>query len=111
MLETLEDDYYESEKNIKLYFGELDKSIMRDMIVKDKKRLDNRGYSDIRDISCEISVLPRTHGSALFTRGETQSLAVATLGTKIDEHKIEGVDGAFWKRYMIHYNFPSYSVG
>lgn len=111
VLETLEDDYPESEKNIKLYFGELEKSIMRDMIVKDKKRLDNRGYSDIRDISCEISVLPRTHGSALFTRGETQSLAVATLGTKIDEQKIEGLDGSFWKRYMLHYNFPSYSVG
>ncbi|KPK96048.1 hypothetical protein AMJ80_02125, partial [bacterium SM23_31] len=60
---------------------------------------------------CEISLLPRTHGSALFTRGETQSLAVTTLGTKIDEQKIEGLDGSFWKSYMLHYNFPSFCVG
>ena len=66
--------------------------------------------NDIRQISVEVGVLPRTHGSCLFTRGETQALAVATLGTKSDEHG-RGARGPSWKSYMLHYNFPPFSVG
>ena len=74
-------------------------------------RIDGRGLDDIRDISCKIGLLPRTHGSAVFTRGQTQALCVTTLGTKIDEQKIEAVHGDFSKSYMLHYNFPPFSVG
>ena len=75
------------------------------------KRADGRGHSDVRQITCEPSVLPRTHGSAVFTRGETQALAVATLGSSSDEQKIDALEGESWKSYMLHYNFPPFSVG
>ncbi len=110
-LKTLEEEYPDSEKKIKKYFGEIEKNTIRDIILKDSVRLDGRSNTDVRDITCEIAVLPRTHGSALFTRGETQSIAVTTLGTKIDEQKIEGLDGSSCKSFMLHYNFPSFSVG
>ncbi len=110
-LKTLEEEYPESEKKIKKYFSEIEKNTIRDLIIKDSVRLDGRSKTDVRDIMCEIAVLPRTHGSALFTRGETQSIAVTTLGTKIDEQKIEGLDGSSWKSFMLHYNFPSFCVG
>lgn len=84
---------------------------MRDMIIKEKKRLDGRGLKDIRNISCEIGVLPRTHGSALFTRGQTQSLAVTTLGTKSDEQRIDAIYGEESKSFMLHYNFPPFATG
>lgn len=111
VLQALEEEYPESEQKINLYFSEQEKNIIRDLIIKEGQRLDRRNTTDVREIDCEISLLPRTHGSALFTRGETQSLAVTTLGTKIDEQKIEGLDGSFWKSYMLHYNFPSFCVG
>jgi polyribonucleotide nucleotidyltransferase len=109
--EALAETYPEQESLIGEIFYDTEKEIMRKMILDEKVRIDGRGYDEIRDISCEIAVLPRTHGSALFTRGETQSLTVTTLGTKVDEQKIEGLDGASWKTYMLHYNFPSFSVG
>jgi polyribonucleotide nucleotidyltransferase len=84
---------------------------MRDMILSAGKRLDGRGVTDIRPITGEVSVLPRTHGSALFTRGETQSLATTTLGTKSDEQILDGLLPETTKRFMLHYNFPPYSVG
>jgi polyribonucleotide nucleotidyltransferase len=84
---------------------------MRRMILSDGKRLDGRGMTDIRPITCEIGVLPRTHGSALFTRGETQSLTSATLGTKMDEQILDGLLPETTKRFMLHYNFPPFSVG
>ena len=111
ILEALAEEYPEQENWIKTFFHDVEKEIVREMIIKKKVRIDGRGYDDIRDITCEISVLPRTHGSALFTRGETQSLTVATLGTKVDEQKIEGLDGSSFKSYMLHYNFPPFSVG
>ncbi|MFC1493189.1 polyribonucleotide nucleotidyltransferase, partial [candidate division KSB1 bacterium] len=74
-------------------------------------RLDGRGYTDVRPITIELGVLPRTHGSALFTRGETQSLTVVTLGTKEDEQKIEGLEDSHYSNYILHYNFPAFSVG
>ncbi len=84
---------------------------MRHMILKDGKRLDGRGVTDIRPIVCEVSLLPRAHGSALFQRGETQSLTSTTLGTKMDEQTIDGLLPETSKRFMLHYNFPPYSVG
>jgi len=88
------------------------KKDMRQMILETGKRLDGRGYEQIRPITCEVGVLPRAHGSALFTRGETQSLGSVTLGTKLDEQIIDDIDREeFSKRFMLHYNFPPFSVG
>jgi polyribonucleotide nucleotidyltransferase len=84
---------------------------MRKMILDEGKRLDGRGVKDVRPITCEIGLLPRTHGSALFTRGETQSLTSATLGTKLDEQILDGLQPESTKRFMLHYNFPPFSVG
>jgi len=81
------------------------------MILQDNKRVDSRGFKDIRPISCEVAILPRTHGSALFTRGQTQSLAVTTLGTGEDQQLIEALEGEQYKTFMLHYNFPPFSVG
>jgi len=111
LMEELEEQFPECEVVIGRAFEEISKKIMRKMIFDEKKRVDGREYKDIRDISIDVSLLPRTHGSALFTRGETQALAVTTLGTKIDEQKIEGLEGESWKSYMLHYNFPPFSVG
>ena len=90
---------------------DIDRDDMRQMILKESRRLDGRGYKDIRPITCEIGILPRTHGSALFTRGETQSLTSVTLGTKLDEQTIDGLLPEATKRFMLHYNFPNFSVG
>ena len=91
---------------------ELEYDIVRKSILDKGKRTDGRGLEDIRPITCEIDVLPRTHGSALFTRGETQSLAVATLGTVMDEQMKDDIDGEKrYENFMLHYNFPPYSVG
>ncbi|MGA9116555.1 MAG: polyribonucleotide nucleotidyltransferase [Bacteroidota bacterium] len=84
---------------------------MRAMILSDGKRLDGRGLADVRDIHIEVGLLPRTHGSALFQRGETQSLTTLTLGTKMDEQIIDGLLPVDTKRFMLHYNFPPFSVG
>lgn len=109
--ESLAEEYPDMEMFISEVIHDLQKEIVRDMIVNKKVRIDGRKFDDIRPITCEVSVLPRTHGSALFTRGETQSLTVTTLGTKADEQKIERLEGASWKSYTLHYNFPSFSVG
>ena len=90
---------------------DLEKSIVRTDILKNKNRIDGRSLSDVRPISCEVGVLPRTHGSALFTRGETQAIVTATLGTSDDEQRIESLDGLQRERFMLHYNFPPFSVG
>jgi len=84
---------------------------MRSMILTEGRRLDGRGVKDIRPISCEVGLLPRTHGSALFQRGETQSLTTVTLGTKLDEQMVDGLLPESSKRFMLHYNFPPFSVG
>ena len=89
----------------------LEKDIVRTAIIKDKKRIDGRGLSDVRQIKCEVGVLPRTHGSALFTRGETQALVVTTLGMSDDEQRVESLNGMQRNRFMLHYNFPPFSVG
>ena len=89
----------------------IEKSIVRTDILKNKNRIDGRGLSDVRPISCEVGILPRVHGSALFTRGETQAIVTATLGTSDDEQRIESLDGLQRERFMLHYNFPPFSVG
>ena len=89
----------------------LEKDIVRTAIIKDKKRIDGRGLGDVRQIKCEVGVLPRTHGSALFTRGETQALVVTTLGMSDDEQRVESLNGMQRNRFMLHYNFPPFSVG
>ncbi len=89
----------------------LKEKILRDEILERGQRLDGRKFDEIRKITIEVGVLPRTHGSCLFTRGETQALVTATLGTADDQQKVETVDGETWKRFMLHYNFPPFSVG
>jgi len=89
----------------------VERSLVREMTLRNNRRIDGRGFSDIRPISCEVGILPRTHGSALFTRGETQVLAVITFGTGSDEQKIESIAGETYKTFILHYNFPPYSVG
>ncbi len=98
-------------REIKALFHELEREAVREMILSKGVRADGRGPSDIRPITCEVGILPRTHGSALFTRGETQSLAVATLGTSEDEQRIDSLEGESKKTFMLHYNFPPFSVG
>ncbi|MBW1992319.1 MAG: polyribonucleotide nucleotidyltransferase, partial [Deltaproteobacteria bacterium] len=111
VLASLAEEYQGREKEVLKVLGELQKKIVRDLVLKEKRRLDGRGFADIRPVSCEINLLSRTHGSALFTRGETQALAVATLGTPSDEQRIESLFGETFKSFMLHYNFPPYSVG
>ena len=90
---------------------DLEKECVREMIFKEHKRPDGRRIDEIRPLSCEVGVLPRVHGSAIFTRGQTQVLSVVTLGTKSEEQELDGLDEEESKRYMHQYNFPSYSVG
>ncbi|NOT34224.1 MAG: polyribonucleotide nucleotidyltransferase [Candidatus Eisenbacteria bacterium] len=90
---------------------EIERDELRRTVLNDKLRADGRGPDQIRPVTVEVGVLPRTHGSCLFTRGETQALAVATLGTKSDEQRVEELEGQSWKSYMLHYNFPPFSVG
>lgn len=104
----------EDETQAKLFdalFDEIQYTILRKNILEKGKRVDGRGLEDIRPITCEINVLPRPHGSALFTRGETQSLSVVTLGTMADEQVYDDIDGERKENFMLHYNFPPYSVG
>jgi polyribonucleotide nucleotidyltransferase len=100
-----------SENQAMAQLKSLEKDIVRTAILKDKKRIDGRGLADVRQIKCEVGVLPRTHGSALFTRGETQALVVTTLGMSDDEQRVESLNGMQRNRFMLHYNFPPFSVG
>ncbi len=99
------------DKHIKGAFDELKRKVFRGLVIKRERRIDGRALRDIRPISCEVEVLPRTHGSALFTRGETQALVVATLGTASDEQRVDALLGEHFKKFMLHYNFPPFSVG
>jgi polyribonucleotide nucleotidyltransferase len=97
--------------DIKLIFDQIEYDEVRRLIFEEGKRADGRGLKDIREISAEAGILPRTHGSSLFTRGQTQSLGVVTLGTRKDEQMVEALDGLSYNNFMLHYNFPSFSVG
>ncbi|RYG85349.1 polyribonucleotide nucleotidyltransferase, partial [bacterium] len=106
-----DETYLASEKLLKAEFDERKYHVVRDYVLTTKKRIDGRDGSTIRPIMTEAGVLPRTHGSALFQRGETQSIVTTTLGTSADEQKIDGLNGERWKRFMLHYNFPPFSTG
>ncbi len=110
-LAALAEKYPGQEGVIKEALHELEYHAMRDMILSHGRRLDGRGLREIRPITIEVGLLPRTHGSALFQRGETQSLTTLTLGTKLDEQIIDGLLPESSKRFMLHYNFPPFSVG
>ena len=99
------------EKLVGTVLKKLEQDIVRTAIAKDKHRIDGRNPEQIRPITCEVGVLPRTHGSALFTRGETQALVITTLGTSQDEQLIDAIEGSYDEHFMLHYNFPPYSVG
>ena len=99
------------EKIIGGQLKKLEQDIVRTDVVQSQKRIDGRGAADIRSILCEVGVLPQTHGSALFTRGETQAIVVATLGTSQDEQIIDALDGEYKESFLLHYNFPPYSTG
>lgn len=105
----------EGEKELEAQLGtlmeKLDYEVIREYMLSNKKRVDGRAFDQIRDLSSEINVLPLTHGSGLFTRGETQALAVTTLGTSADEQRIDALEGESLKSFMLHYNFPPFSVG
>ncbi|HTM45381.1 MAG TPA: polyribonucleotide nucleotidyltransferase [Polyangiaceae bacterium] len=98
----------------KLVMGEFEERksvVVRNMVLDSGKRIDGRDSKTIRPISCEVGLLPRTHGSAMFQRGETQAIVVTTLGTSVDEQKIDGLNGETWKQFMLHYNFPPFCTG
>jgi polyribonucleotide nucleotidyltransferase len=101
----------ERRSDAKKIFKDLKEKVMRDEILERGQRLDGRRFDEIRPITIDIGVLPRVHGSAVFTRGETQALVSATLGTEDDAQKVETVDGETYKRFLLHYNFPPFSVG
>ena len=111
LVETMAASFAGREPEIKDCYGEVKHHTMRHMVVSEKKRIDGRGFTDIRPIDTEVAVLPRTHGSAVFTRGETQALVTVTLGTRLDEQKVDNLYGDFYNNFMLHYNFAPYSVG
>ncbi len=111
VIQELSDTFPERDREIGAAIKKMEKDMMRQLIVKDRRRIDGRGFEDVRPVSCTIGELPRAHGSAVFTRGETQVLAVATLGSADDEQRIDTPLGDRYKHFMLHYNFTPYSVG
>jgi len=111
MVEKLAEEYAEQKEEAYEILGDLQKQICRDLILKEGRRIDGRRFDEIRPISCEVGLLPRPHGSALFTRGETQVLGVLTLGSGQDEQRVETLSGEELRPFMLHYNFPPFSVG
>ena len=109
--EMFEGDENYSDLDISMTLKKVEKKIVRTDILKNKSRIDGRSLTDVRQIDCQVGVLPRTHGSALFTRGETQALVTLTLGTSEDEQRVESLEGLKRNRFMLHYNFPPFSVG
>jgi polyribonucleotide nucleotidyltransferase len=111
LVATIPEEETERRSTAKSIFHELKEKVLRDEVLQRSVRLDGRKFDEIRPIWSEAGVLPRTHGSVVFTRGETQALVTCTLGTADDEQKVEHVGGEFYKRFMLHYNFPPFSVG
>jgi polyribonucleotide nucleotidyltransferase len=106
-----DDSYAGREGEIGDYLEEVYRSVVRARVVETRERMDGRRLNEIRPIWCEIDTLPRTHGSAIFTRGETQALATVTLGTRRDEQRIDSLSGDYFERFMLHYNFPPFCTG
>jgi len=111
IFENLGEDYADRKDEVYAIFDDLQKQICRDIILKEGRRIDNRKFDEIRPISCEVGILARPHGSALFTRGETQVMGVLTLGSGPDEQRVETLRGEEFRPFMLHYNFPPFSVG
>ncbi|MGH9529811.1 MAG: polyribonucleotide nucleotidyltransferase [Terriglobales bacterium] len=111
LMSDLKEDDEEGRAKLKTYYETLRERIFREQVINDKRRPDGRAFDQIREIWCEVGVLPRTHGSAIFTRGETQALVTTTLGTSDDMQRLEVFEGEAKKRFMLHYNFPPFSVG
>jgi polyribonucleotide nucleotidyltransferase len=109
--DSLGEDYADRRDEINNIFSDLKKTICRDLILKEQRRIDGRQFDEIRPIACEVNLLSRPHGSALFTRGETQVLGVLTLGSGQDEQRVETLSGDEFRPFMLHYNFPPFSVG
>ncbi|MGI6656445.1 MAG: polyribonucleotide nucleotidyltransferase [Desulfobulbus sp.] len=111
VLAQLDPQYREEPQQVGELLGEYRKRVMRERIVRKGVRIDGRSFEEVRPISCEVGVLPRAHGSALFTRGETQAMVICTLGSERDEQHLEGLGGDVYRRFMLHYNFPPFCVG
>jgi polyribonucleotide nucleotidyltransferase len=111
VVEALSETYEGKKSEIKESLHDLEKKMVREMILNEGKRIDGRSFSEVRPIECVVGVLPRAHGSALFTRGETQAMVSTTLGTERDEQRIETMYGDHFRSFILHYNFPPYSVG
>ena len=111
ILSSLPETYEAKESEAKEAVYALEKKMVRQMILEEGKRIDGRSFTEVRPIECLVGILPRVHGSALFTRGETQSMVLTTLGTERDEQKIESIYGDHFRSFILHYNFPPYSVG
>ena len=111
VINALPEKFEEQRSAAKGCLEDLEREILRALITKEKRRIDGRDFTEIRPVSCEVGVLPRTHGSAIFTRGETQALVVTTFGTSEDEQKIDTITEEGYKSFMLHYNFPPYCVG
>ncbi|MBE9521775.1 MAG: polyribonucleotide nucleotidyltransferase [Proteobacteria bacterium] len=111
VMESLREEHEDKEREIRDAIYDLEKRLARDKILREGKRVDGRSFTEVRPIECFVGILPRVHGSALFTRGETQAMALTTLGTESDEQKIESIYGDTYRGFTFHYNFPPFSVG
>lgn len=111
VVSELAERFPDQESWVKKAFGDLEKKLMRDMILEESVRADGRKLDEVRNINIEQTFLPRSHGSTLFTRGETQAIVALTLGTSRDEQRIDSIEGEYFKRFLLHYNFPGFSVG
>ena len=109
--DALNETYEDKESEIREAVHALEKQMVRQMILEEGKRIDGRAFTEVRPIECVVGLLPRVHGSALFTRGETQAMVLTTLGTEHDEQRIESIYGEHFRSFILHYNFPPYSVG
>ena len=111
LVESYPEDDEEKRRNVAHYFDALEERYFRGDVLQKRQRPDHRAFDQVREITCEVGLLPRTHGSALFTRGETQALVTCTLGTAEDMQRLDVLEGESFKRFMLHYNFPPFSVG
>ncbi|MBW1667557.1 MAG: polyribonucleotide nucleotidyltransferase [Deltaproteobacteria bacterium] len=111
VMESLSEEYEDREAEVREIIYDQEKNMVRRMVLEEGRRIDGRSFTEVRPIECMVGVLPRVHGSALFTRGETQAMVLTTLGTELDEQRIETIYGSKFRHFIFHYNFPPYSVG
>ncbi len=111
LLDALGEEYESRKAEIGGIFHDLERKLVRKMMIEEHKRIDGRAFNEVRPIECLVGILPRVHGSALFTRGETQAMVLTTIGTERDEQRIDSIYGEIYRNFILHYNFPPYSVG